>query len=287
MESVDPLASDTSAASPDADLGLPAEREHVPAPVGATSVAAVDRAVDILLLFGRSLHPSLGVTEIAQELGMPKSGVHRVLSTLRNRRLVTYDADTRKYTLGQAAIALSQSYVTRLDVQGMAAETLESLMQSTNETATLAVRRHGSLIYRAQSLPDHELRLEVRLARTHPLHVSASGKAFLAFLPDDETRGYLDRVRLEPDTVDTITDVAVLRAQLDRIRSTGVATSCGERLAGVSSIAAPVLDYDGYPVCVVAVSGPSARVDVGDAALAALVGGAARELSEEMGHRLS
>lgn len=264
----------------------PPDIDPAEAAPATTNVAAVDRAVDILLLFGRSLHSSLGVTEIAHELGMPKSGVHRVLSTLRNRRLVTYDPETRKYALGQAAIALSQSYVTRLDVQSMASETLVDLMQKTDETATLAVRRHGSLIYRAQAVPEHELRLEVKLARVHPLHVSASGKVFLAHLPAEETAAYLKRAALEPDTARTLTDAEALRTDLDRIAARGIGTSVGERLAGVSSIAAPVLDYDGYPVCVVAVSGPSARVDVDDPHLIEVVREAARELSEEMGHRL-
>src|SRR6478752_8367011 len=190
---------------------------HVEDPAaGGSTVGAVDRAVDVLLLFGRSLQPSLGVTEIAQELGMPKSGVHRVLSTLRRRRLVTYDPESRKYALGQAAIALSQSYITRLDVQAMATDTLVELMRRTGETATLAVRRHGSVIFRAQSVPERELRLEVRLTKPSPIHVGASGKAFLAFLPDEETEDFLSRaagIELTALTPNTITDVDDLRAE--------------------------------------------------------------------------
>src|SRR6478735_6644982 len=201
---------------------------HVEDPAaGGSTVGAVDRAVDVLLLFGRSLQPALGVTEIAQELGMPKSGVHRVLSTLRRRRLVTYDPESRKYALGQAAIALSQSYITRLDVQAMGADTLVELMKRTGETATLAVRRHGSVIYRAQSVPDRELKLEVRLTKPSPIHVGASGKAFLAFLPDEETEDFLARATLPALTPSTVTDVHELRAQLSAIRAAGYATSTG------------------------------------------------------------
>ena len=270
-------------------VGAPdaAAPEELPADGGPPSVGAVDRAVDVLLLFGRSLQPSLGVTEIAHELGMPKSGVHRVLSTLRRRRLVTYDADTRKYALGQAAIALSQSYITRLDVQAMATDTLSELTRLTGETATLAVRRHGSVIFRAQSVPERELRLEVRLTKPSPIHVGASGKAFLAFLPDEETEDFLRRASLPAVTAQTVTDVDRLRAELATIRAAGFATSTGERLAGVASVAAPVFDYDGYPVAVLAVSGPAARVDPDDPALARMVLDAATQLSAEMGHPTS
>jgi len=253
---------------------------------GPATVGAVDRAVDVLLLFGRSLQPSLGVTEIATELGMPKSGVHRVLTTLRRRRLVTYDPETRKYALGQAAIALSQSYITRLDVQAMATGVLRDLMARTGETATLAVRRHGSVIYRAQAVPEHELRLEVRLTKPSPIHAGASGKAFLAFLPPEETEDYLGRAggTLEAVTPRTITDPDALRSDLALARARGWATSTGERLVGVSALAAPVFDYEGYAVAVLAVAGPSARLSADDADAAKALRDATAQLSAEMGH---
>src|SRR6478609_2631228 len=258
---------------------------HVEDPAaGGSTVGAVDRAVDVLLLFGRSLQPSLGVTEIAQELGMPKSGVHRVLSTLRRRRLVTYDPQTRKYALGQAAISLSQSYVTRLDVQAMATGALTDLMNRTDETATLAVRRHGSVIFRAQAVPDRELRLEVRLTRPSPIHVGASGKAFLAFLPEEETEDFLRRASLPALTAHTITDVEALRAEIAEVREAGYAASIGERIDGVASVAAPVFDYDGYPVAVIAVSGPSPRHDPYEPTVIRALVDATTALSAEMGH---
>jgi IclR family acetate operon transcriptional repressor len=255
-----------------------------PAPAAPGVVTSVDRAVDVLLLFGRSVRPSLGVTEISQELGMPKSGVHRVLTTLRARRLITYDEKTRKYALGQAAVALSQSYITRLDIQSVASGTISALMRATGETATLAVRRHGSVVHRAQAVPEHELRLEVRIGRASPLHASASGKAFLATLPEQEAEDYLRRSTLEAVTPHTLTDAAELRAQLAEVRERGFAVSHGERLVGVTSVAATACDHDAYPVAAVAVSGPAPRIDVVD--LAPHVVEAARELSREMGHVL-
>jgi IclR family acetate operon transcriptional repressor len=263
------------------EQGTPDAPDTTPVAGGVTSV---DRAVDVLLLFSRSVRPSLGVTEIAQELGMPKSGVHRILTTLRARRLVTYDDKTRKYALGQAAIALSQSYITRLDVQSVAADTIHALARAVGETATLAVRRHGSIVHRAQSVPDHELRFEVRIGRASPLHATASGKAFLAFLPEQEAEDYLRRSALEPLTAQTVTDAGELRRQIELSRVRGYASSVGERLPGVASVAATACDHDGYPVAALAVSGPEARIDVD--AVAPHVLDAARQLSREMGHVL-
>jgi DNA-binding IclR family transcriptional regulator len=254
-----------------------------------TPIGAVDRAVDVLLLFGRSLQPSLGVTEIADELGMPKSGVHRVLTTLRRRRLVTYDPATRKYALGQAAVALSQGYAARHDMQAMATQELAALRRATGETASLAIRRHGSVLVRAQSMPDHELRVELHLGRPWPLHIGASGKAFLAFVPPHEVDEYLTRSvhddgRLEPLTADTITEAGALRDDLRLTRARGYAVSAGERLPGVTSIAAPVRDHENYPVSVLAVTGPSTRLDPADRDVVDALLTSAERLSAEMGH---
>jgi IclR family transcriptional regulator, acetate operon repressor len=250
-------------------------------------VGSVDRAIDVLMLFGRSMQPSLGVTEIAHELGMSKSGVHRILSTLRRRRLVTFDPVSRKYALGQASVALSQSYISRLDLQSVASSTLDELMKATHETATLAVRRHGFVTHRASSLPDSELRIDVTLGRPAPLHCTAAGKAFLAFLPDDEAEDFFQRASLDHVTPATVTDADLLRAQVAHARAAGYATSSGERIVGAASLAAPVFDNDGYPVAALTVCGPSSRLDVEDRSVSAALVSAAAGLSQEMGHSLA
>lgn len=253
------------------------------------SIGAVDRAIDVLLLFGRSLQPALGVTEIAHELQMPKSGVHRVLQTLSRRHLITYDTTTRKYSLGQAAVSLSQGYAARNDMQSMAAQAVASLMRDTNETAALGIRRHGTVLYRAQSVPERELRIDLGLGRAFPLHVGAAGKAFLAFLPATESADYLERAMRQPQglsaaTSRTLTDPVALNEELQRSREQGWTTSREERLVGAGAIAAPVFDYDGYPVSVLAVVGPTSRLKVTDTGLVATVVNAAKELSAQMGY---
>jgi IclR family acetate operon transcriptional repressor len=259
-------------------------------PPTQASIAAVDRAIDVLLLFGRSLQPALGVTDIAHELDLPKSGVHRILQTLAARHLITFDPRTRKYSLGQAAVSLSQGYAARHDMQSMAAQAVNELMRTTDETAALAIRRHGSVLYRAQAVPDRELRLDLGLGRLSPLHIGAAGKAFLAFLPDHEVDDYLERALRQPQglvaaTSRTITDPETLREDLTVARERGWTTSREERLVGASAIAAPVLDYDGYPASVLAVIGPSSRLRTTNTDLIDAVTNAAHALSAQMGYR--
>lgn len=248
------------------------------------SIAAVERAMDVLLLFGRSNRPDLGVTEIAAELGLTKTAVHRILTALRSRELIAADPVTRRYSLGHAAIALGRAYLARTDLRAMAGSELRGLAASARETATLSVRRGDTRLYTEQVVPEQELRIEVSLGIPYPLHAGAPSKAILAFLRQEEIEGYLSRHRLEELTDRTITDPARLETELAGIRRRGYATSHGERQEGATAIAAPVFDHDGGVIAAIGVSGPSVRFKSNIRELAPLVIEAAGRLSSQLGH---
>ena len=226
---------------------------------GSQSIAAVERAIDVLLLFGRGGRGDYGVTEISAELGLSKAAVHRILTSLRSRDLVVVDPDSRRYALGPAALALGRAYLARIDVRAMAAPELAWLSSQADETATLSIRSGDVRMYVDQVIPDHEVRMEVALGTPYPLHAGASSKAFLAFLRPDEVEAYDGRARLGKLTDATLDDPAALTADLAAIRERGYAISFGERQAGAASVAAPVFDHDHRPVAVVSVSGPAER----------------------------
>ncbi|WP_433795125.1 IclR family transcriptional regulator [Actinoplanes sp. CA-252034] len=249
------------------------------------SIAAVERAMDVLLYFGRADQPDLGVTEIATALGLTKAAVHRILTALRSRELITVDPVTRRYALGPAAVALGRAYLARTDVRALAAPELKQLSGRARETATLSLRRGDTRLYVDQVVPDQELRLEVSLGIPFPLNAGASSKAFLAFLPDLEVDAYLSRHPLEAVTDRTIVDPAGLRKDLAAIRKRGYATSLGERQPGAASIAAPILDHDGQVVAVISLAGPALRFTPDTEEVVADLLAAAGRISAQLGHR--
>ncbi|WP_027343181.1 IclR family transcriptional regulator [Hamadaea tsunoensis] len=251
---------------------------------GSRSIAAVERAMDVLLLFGRSGQPDLGVTEIATALDLTKAAVHRILTALRSRDLITVDPNTRRYALGHAAIALGRAYLARTDLRAMAAPELRQLSATTGETATLSLRRGDTRLYVDQVVPDQELRMEVALGIPYPLHAGGSSKVFLAFGTESDVDAYLERHPLTAVTEKTVTDPAKLRRQLAAIRKRGYATSAGERQIGAASIAAPVFDHDGHVVAVLSVAGPAMRFQHEDDTLAEAVVAAAGRVSAQLGH---
>ena len=226
---------------------------------GSATIATVERAADVLLHFVAASKPTLGVTEIAEELGLSKAAVHRVLASLRSRDLIELDEETRRYSLGLAAMKLGLTYLDRIDVRRVAHPFLMELSERTNETATLSIRAGSRRIYVDQITPPREVIMSISLGTPYPLHAGASSRAFLAYLTDRELADYLQDVPLESLTPGTITDAEALRADLAQVRSQGYARSTAERKSGAASVAAPVFGHEGKPVAVISVCGPLER----------------------------
>ena len=227
---------------------------------GSVTVAAVERAADVLMHFSATPRADLGVTEIAEDLGLSKAAVHRVLASLRSRGLVELDARTHRYSLGVSVMRLGMSYLDRIDVRRIARPFLQELTERTQETATLSITVGAdSRVYVDQVTPEREVIMSVTLGKPYPLHAGASSRALLAFLPEEQIQAYIDSAPLNSMTASTIIDPVALRRDLDEVRATGWARSTAERMTGAASVAAPVLDHDGNAVAVISVCGPAER----------------------------
>lgn len=252
----------------------------------AQTIAAVERAADVLMLFARAKTHTLGVTEIADELDMSKAVVHRVLASLRSRGLIELDEAARRYLLGPEAMTLGLRYMARLDVRQLALPVLHELSAETNETATLSVRTGDTRVYVDQVTPLREVIMSVSIGVPYPLHAGASSKAFLAFLPDEQATAYIAK-ELKPLTDGTITDAAALASELEQIRRRGWAQSSSERQVGAASVAAPVFDHLGTPIAVISVCGSAERFAAEAEQCAELLLVRTRRLSATMGYSLA
>jgi len=247
------------------------------------TINAVLRSFDVLFTVADSAQPTIGVTEISDQLGMSKAIVYRILSSLRVKGMVEIDETTHRYFLGPKVLALGEAYRSRLDLRVICRDEMSELVQLTNETATLSLRHGCSRTYIDQVTPNRDVRMVVQIGREYPLHAGASSKAFLAFLPPSEREACTGSMaKLTPQT---ITSPRALQAQLAMIRERGFSVSLGERDPSAGSVAAPIFNSDSpIPVAVMSVCGPIERFKDEIDTISQLLCAATRRVSSRMGH---
>src|SRR5687767_13514118 len=131
-------------------MNMPAQRA---APGPGQTIAAIERAMDVLIYFANAPGRAHGVTEIAQALKLSKAVVHRILSSFRAKGFISVDENTRRYSLGPQSLYLGLAYMEGIDVKTLARPVMEDLVARTNETSTLSLRVGSTRVYIDQVTP--------------------------------------------------------------------------------------------------------------------------------------
>jgi DNA-binding IclR family transcriptional regulator len=214
-------------------------------------VASAQRSLAILDVLAAG--GALGTNEIARRTGATASTVSRQLGTLVEAHLVEHVHETGRYRLGIRLVELANAVLMRLDVRTIARPHLEALVDEVGETATLSVPGDPDAITVDFVPAPHYVQGVTQLGRPSVAHATAAGKVMLAFtgrLPRPPLRAYTER---------TITDLAALAAELDRVRRRGWADAYEEREPELNAIAAPVREAGGRLAAVLALQGPVPR----------------------------
>src|SRR4051794_17562474 len=179
----------------------------------------------------------LGVSEIADRLGLTRPTVHGLLQTLQAHGFVEQDRDSDKYQLGAGLLQLGASYLDLNELRGRSIVHAERLAARTGFAVRVGVL-HGSSVVVVHHVfrPDTSLQI-LEVGAQLPAHASALGKAVLAYLPDTVVEDLLagSPPRL---TARTLTPRA-LREELDAVREQAFARERDEAVLGEASIGAP------------------------------------------------
>jgi DNA-binding IclR family transcriptional regulator len=254
-------------------------REAVP-----SQVQSVDRAIAILYLLAERGREGAGVTDVATELGVHKSTAFRLIEALENGDLVEQLEERGKYHLGRGIVRLAGATTAQLELPIESRPVCRRLAAELGETVNLAIADSGEATNILQEYGSSAITGRNWIGRPTPLHATASGKVLLAWAEPGEA-GQVLAGELAEYTELTITDRAVLEAELAKIREQGWASTTEEFELGLNAIAAPIRGATGDVVAAVGVSAPSYRLPVDSFAdvAAQLVTGAA-EISSRLGY---
>ncbi len=223
-------------------------------------IQAVSHALDLLEQFHGDID-ELGVTELSKRLKLHKNNVFRLLATLESRGYIEQNRATENYRLGLKALELGQTFIKQMGLLRQARPILDRMVEECNETAYVAIFKENHIVYLDVVETSLTVRVVSRVGSRLPAYCTASGKAHLAFLSDEELESAIGEQNLVQHTPTTLASADKLKAELKQIQTNGYAIDNEELDPGVRCIAAPIRDYTRRIVGAVSISGPSMRLE--------------------------
>lgn len=221
-------------------------------------VRSVIRAFDIL---DELANGPAGVLEISKKIGLPKTTVYRILTTMEQRNVVYRAAGTQKYQLGPYLVYLGHCVGSARALQEVALGPMSELRDEYGETVNLNIVVNNERVCIASLESRKSLRSVSVVGERSPLYSGAAARSILAFLPDETIEEYLATLATDSDWQRRGMSVDELREAIMEAREKGYVASRGERTVGVSSVGAPIRDREGRLVGSINVSGPSERLE--------------------------
>jgi len=257
--------------------------DDIPSDRPGALIGAVDNVLRLLRLFED--HEMIRVNQVARDMGLSRSTVHRMLATLSHHQFVEQDEHSRAYRPGPALVDIGLAVVSKIDIRAISHTALMELRDLTGETAHLGIMRGDTSVLFLDSVEsDRMVRTGSRTGRILPAHSTATGKVLLAERTDEEIAALYPSGLPEAPTPRALTAVEELLEQVAEVRRLGYAVNHGESEDDVAAVAAAVRDKRGRVRCALVTTAPLSRADdawVKTAATATMR--VARELGDRIG----
>ena len=223
-----------------------------------TRLSSVANSLRLIKAFSEDEY-EIGISDLAKRLGLAKSTVHRLASTLLDEGMLEQNPGDGKYHLGLALFELGTMVRRKMDFTAEARPFLRTLMEKTGETVHLAILDHDSILYIITHESKQALRMGSKVGTRAPVHSTAVGKVLLASQPEDEIERIVAR-GLPQSTPHTIAEAKALRRELAVVRAQNYAVDDEESEIGLRAIAAPIRSYSGEVVAAISIAGPVHRM---------------------------
>jgi len=217
------------------------------------SIQSVDRALSILTLFS-SAKTHLGITEIANALGLTNSTIHGLVKTLNQNGFLEQDKESKKYSLGVRNFELGHFYLSTSKVYQIGAAAVHRLVENTGLTARIAVRDGDFIVVLLTVYPKAERFQYYQIGPKVPLYCTGMGKAILPWLQEEEINEYINNCSFKSYTPHTITDPLILVQSLKNAKTDRYVIDKEEMLKNTFCIASPVFNQSNRPVAALSLS---------------------------------
>jgi len=229
--------------------------------IPATPVIQVIERMFALIDVLASRTDPISLKEISEKTGLHPSTTHRILNDLAVGRFVDRPA-AGSYRLGMRLLELGNLVKGRLSVRDAALAPMRELHKITQQPVNLSLRQGDEIVYIERVFSERSGMQVVRaIGGRAPLHLTSTGKLFLAAEEPQRVRSYATRTGLAGHTRNSITQLPLLERELSMARQQGVARDNEELELGVKCIAAGIYDDQNKLIAGLSISAPADRLD--------------------------
>ncbi len=247
------------------------------------SVQVLERMFTLIDVLA-SREEAISLKEISEKTGLHPSTTHRILNDLTIGRFVDRP-ESGSYRLGMRLLELGNLVKARLSVRDAALTPMRNLHKLIQQPVNLSMRQGDEIVYVERAYSERSGMQVVRaIGGRAPLHLTSTGKLFLALDDPQRVRAYATRTGLSGQTRNSITQLPILERELAKARQYGIARDNEELELGVRCMAAGVYDDQGKLVAGLSISAPADRLDEG---WLPKLQATASEISTALGHAAS
>ncbi len=201
------------------------------------------------------------VTEIANEIGLHKSTVSRIIKTFIKRNMVDYNRNSKMYSIGPAILLMSNRYYKSHNIVGRIRNAMITISKKMGESVHLCALSNDSAIVVDQAEEGaSRLAVNAKIGNREPLHASSVGKCLLAFVDETIRDEMLDNYDYQRFTTKTICDEKSLIAELQKIKKLGYAIDNNELSLDIKCVAVPIINNMGSCIYSLGISGTNSNM---------------------------
>lgn len=251
--------------------------------MASSSIQVLDRGLDLIELLATS-SSGMTIAELSSASGLPKSTVHRILSTYVERHYVEQNEDTRVYVLGYKVIEIASLFLNKIVLKTEAEPIMRELAATYGCTSYLGVLEQNEVMYLERVERVNSLRLYTQIGKREPVYCTALGKVLAASLPEDEFQRLARHLSFIPLTPSSVRNYEQFMKEVSFARENGYAVDREEHTVGSCCVAVPIYDYTRNVMAALSISGPGLLTKYDEQTLAAHLQEAGMELSRRVGY---
>ena len=217
-------------------------------------IQSIAKAHDILSFFVHDKR-TIGISEFAKKLSLPKTTIHSIVKTLCYLGYLEKDVTTGKYMLGPYVFQLGMKYATNLDIVSIGRVWAERLCFQYRQPVNIGMLVGGKVVVVLRVEPENRFMTYPQTGSVIPTHTTCIGKLLCAYTDNYRLHELLESYEFQALTKNSISSKEDFINELKMVRSMGISFDNQESIAGLAGIGGPIFNYTGQIIAAFAITG--------------------------------